>query len=178
MILKIVLAAVALFVVSGGTLLWLGARLPVRHRVVVAAYFRQPPEQLFDTIADVSSAASWRTGMKASELLDPAADGTPRFRQVDVNGTIAYRIEASERPRRFVTRIDDPALPFGGTWTISTARDGDVTKVEIVEDGEVRSSLFRFFARYVFGYYRSAESYLVALGKKFGDEVHVQRIDL
>jgi len=178
MILKVVLATVLLCVVCVGMMLWLGARLPVRHRVAVAAHLRQSQEQVFDVIADIATAAAWRTGMTASEALDPAADGTPRFRQTDGNGTIAYRIEASERPTRFVTRIDDPALPFGGTWSISTARDGDVTNVEIVEDGEIRSSLFRFFARYVFGYYGSAESYLVALGKKFGEEVQVRRIDL
>jgi hypothetical protein len=178
MILKVLIAIVVLGAIAAGTMLWLGARLPVRHRIAVAASFMRSPEQVFDVIADIPAAVSWRSGMKSSTLVDPSADGTPRFRQTDGNGTITYRIETSERPVRFVTRIDDPKLPFGGTWSISIARDGEVTKVEIIEDGDVRSSLFRFFARYVFGYYRSAESYLVAPGKKFGDEVHVQRINL
>lgn len=176
--LKILLGIVALGVVAAASVLWLGARLPVRHRVAVAASFRRSPEQLFDAIADIPAAASWRSGMKASEMLDPAADGTPRFRQTDGNGTITYRIETSRRPERFVTRIDDPALPFGGTWTITITADGDAANVGIVEDGEIRSRVFRFFAHYVFGYYGSAESYLAALGKKFGDDVRVQRIDL
>jgi hypothetical protein len=146
--------------------------------VAVAASFRQSPERLFDAIADIPAAVSWRSGMKSSELLAPAPDGTARFRQVDRNGAITYRIEASERPSRFVTRIDDPALPFGGTWSISIVADGDAAKVQIVEDGEIRSSLFRFFARYVFGYYGSAESYLAALGKKFGEQVRVERVGM
>jgi hypothetical protein len=115
---------------------------------------RQSPEAVFDAIADVKSAASWRDGMTSSVFLNSAIDGAPRFRQTDRNGTITYRIEESKRPNRFVTRIDDQSLPFGGTWTISITANGDATNVEVVEDGEVRSSLFRFVARYVFGYYR------------------------
>jgi len=178
MMLKILFVVVMVCAIAVAGALWLGARLPVRHRIGVGASFRLAPERLFDTIADIPAAVSWRRGMKSSELLDAAADGTARFRQVDGNGAITYRIEASERPKRFVTRIDDLALPFGGTWTISIAADGDVTKVTIVEDGEIRSSLFRFFARYVFGYYRSAESYLAALGNKFGEQARIERMDL
>src|SRR4051812_30159013 len=111
MILKILLAVVVLCAVAAAGMLWLGARLPARHRVAVAASFRESPERLFDTIADIPTAVSWRSGMKSSELLAPAPDGTARFRQVDRNGAISYRIEASKRPSRFVTRIDDPALP-------------------------------------------------------------------
>ena len=178
MILKVFLVIVVVLVVLTGIILWLGARLPERHRIAVATRLRQSPEALFDAIADVKSAASWRDGMTSSVLLDAATDGALRFRQTDGNGTITYRIEESQRPKRFVTRIDDRSLPFGGTWTISITANDEVTDVEIVEDGEVRSSVFRFFARYVFSYYRSAEVYLRALGKRFGEDAPIRRIAL
>ena len=164
MILKVFLAIFVVLGVLAGIVIWLGGRLPERHRIAVAMRLRQSPEALFDTIADIKSAGSWRDGMTSSVLVDPATDGAQRFRQTDGNGTITYRIEESERPQRFVTRIDDQSLPFGGTWTISIRANGEVAEVEVVEDGEVRSGLFRFFARYVFGHYRSAESYLRQLG--------------
>lgn len=178
MILKVIVAIVVVLAVLIGIVQWLGGRVPERHRIAVAMRLRQSPEALFDTIADVKSAASWRNGMTSSVLLESAKDGAPRFRQTDGNGTITYRIEESERPQRFVTRIDDQSLPFGGTWTISIAANSEVTEVEIVEDGEVRSSLFRFFACYVFGYYRSAEVYLKGLGKRFGEDAPIRRIAL
>ena len=178
MMLKVFLAIVVVLAALTGIVLWLGGRLPERHRIAVAMRLRQSPETLFDTIADIKSAASWRDGMTSSVFLDSVADGALRFRQTDGNGSITYRIEESERPKRFVTRIDDESLPFGGTWTISITANGDATDVEVVEDGEVRSSLFRFFARYVFGDYRSAEAYLRGLGKRFGEDAPIRRIAL
>jgi uncharacterized protein YndB with AHSA1/START domain len=175
-ILKVFLAIGVVLAVLMGMVLWLGGRLPERHRIAVAMRLRQSPDAVFDTIADVKAAASWRDGMTSSVLLDSAADGALRFRQTDGNGTITYRIEESERPKRFVTRIDDQSLPFGGTWTISITANGEATDVEVVEEGEVRSSLFRFFARYVFGYHRSAEAYLRGLGKRFGEDAPIRRI--
>jgi hypothetical protein len=177
-ILKIVFSVLAVVAVLAVVIMWLGTRLPERHRIAVATRLMQSPERVFDAVADIESAVKWRDGMSLSVLVDPAADGALRFRQTDRNGTITYRIEASERPNRFVTRIDDRDLPFGGTWTISIVANGAGTEVEIVEDGEIYSVPFRFFARYVFGYYRSAESYLRALGKRFGEDVPIRHIEL
>lgn len=178
MILKILIAIVLALAVLAGIILWIGGRLPERHRVALALQLKQSPEVVFDTISDIASATSWRNNMKSSLFLEPSADGKLRFQQADGNGKITYRIEQSKRPNLFVTRIDDPSLPFGGTWTISITANGDATDVEIIEDGEIRTRMFRFFARYVFGYYRSGESYLGALERKFGEKAAIRRIVL
>jgi hypothetical protein len=177
MIFKVILAIVAVLVGLGGIALVLGAITPIHHRVAVSIRLRQRAETLFDLAADVKAAVSWRDGMTSSVVVDPAPDGAQRFRQTDANGTITYRIEEAQRPNRFVTRIDDPSLPFGGTWTISFVPSDDTTDVTIVEDGVVRSSVFRFFARYIFGYYRSAESYLNQLAKHVGENGAIRRLE-
>lgn len=178
MILKILLALALALAVLAGVILWLGGRVPERHRIALAVQLKQSPDVVFDTISDIASATSWRDKMTASLFLEPSADGKLRFQQADGNGKITYRIEESSRPNLFVTRIDDPSLPFGGAWTISITANGSGAEVEIIEDGEIRSRMFRFFARYVFGYYRSAESYLAALERKFGEKTPIRRIVL
>jgi hypothetical protein len=155
-------------VVAAAILLWLGARLPLRHRAIASMHLRQTPEVVYDAIADVVNAGRWRKDLKSIELLPPQ-NGQPRYRENSSNGAITYRIEAAKRPQRFVTRIDDATLPFGGSWTFAIAPDANGSRIEIAEDGEIRIPAFRFFAHYVFGYYRTLDAYLAALAEKFGE---------
>lgn len=43
--------------------------------------------------------------------------------------------------------------------------------VTVTERGFVRNPIFRFLARFVFGYSSTLDAYLKALGKKFGEDV-------
>jgi hypothetical protein len=69
-----------------------------------------------------------------------------------------------------VARIADDKLPYGGTWTWEIEETPEGSAVRITENGEIYNPLFRFAARYVFGYSSTMEAYLRALGKKFGEE--------
>jgi hypothetical protein len=74
-------------------------------------------------------------------------------------------------PRRMVTRIADPDLPFGGGWTFELEpADGPQggTSVRITEDGEVYNPVFRFVSRFVLGHTRSMERYLADLQAQAG----------
>ena len=66
-------------------------------------------------------------------------------------------------PSRFVTKIDDPGQPFGGTWTfeIVPVNEGR-TRLTITERGEIYNPVFRALARFVFGYTGTMESFLKA----------------
>jgi hypothetical protein len=44
------------------------------------------------------------------------------------------------------------------------------TAVRITENGEVGNPVFRFMARFVFGYTATIDTYLIALGQKFGEQ--------
>ncbi len=46
----------------------------------------------------------------------------------------------------------------------------------VTEDGEIYNPFFRVMSKLVFGYHRTQESYLNALGQKFGEEVTVERL--
>jgi hypothetical protein len=80
---------------------------------------------------------------------------------------------------RLALRIDDPGLPFSGSWTYSIQPDRDGSLLTVVERGAIKNTLFRSLARFVFGYHSMLDGYLRALGTRLGEETtpeHVQRI--
>jgi hypothetical protein len=83
------------------------------------------------------------------------------------SGKMTFVVESSDPPRRLVTRIADPKLPFGGTWTYDITPSNGGSRLTITEDGEIYNPLFRFVARFILGYDGTIGSYLGALGKMF-----------
>ena len=86
-------------------------------------------------------------------------------------------IAAAEAPRRYATRIADEELAFGGTWSFEIEPADGGSQLTITENGEVKTAFFRAMARFAFGYHSTMDSYLRALGRRFGEEVepvHVQ----
>lgn len=71
-----------------------------------------------------------------------------------------YEIVEQVPPRRLVTRVADPDLPYGGTWTFELAPEAPGTRLTITERGQVHNPIFRVLARFVFGYAATMESYL------------------
>jgi hypothetical protein len=96
----------------------------------------------------------------------PPENGRPRFREVGSQGAITYRVEAMEPPSRLVTRIADPSLPFGGTWTFEIRRQGSDTELTITEDGEVYNPIFRFMSKVIVSPTATIEKYQENLKKR------------
>jgi hypothetical protein len=72
-------------------------------------------------------------------------------------------------PRRHVTRISDPSLPFGGTWTWELRQTADGgCEASVTEHGFVTNPLFRFVSRFVIGHHASMDTYLKHLAKRLG----------
>jgi uncharacterized protein YndB with AHSA1/START domain len=150
----------------------IGWRLPVEHRAMREASFHAPPESLYALISRPADYPRWRSDVKRVDLLAPGADGHPQFREVGDNGAILYRIEQATPAARLVTRIADPKLPFGGTWTYDIVPAGASTTLRITEDGEVYNPLFRFVSRYVMGETRTMDRYLADVGREVGRTAH------
>jgi uncharacterized protein YndB with AHSA1/START domain len=151
-----------------------GALLPKRHHATRSARFHQPPEVIWTALTNYQEFPSWRSNVKRVESLQ-SANQLPAWREFDSHGdSLPMQTVESDAPRRLVTQIADPKLPFGGTWTtvISQAEGG--SEVRITEDGEVRNPVFRFMSRVVFGLTATMDTYLQDLGRKFGENVHVE----
>jgi uncharacterized protein YndB with AHSA1/START domain len=166
----ILLSVVAVLVVLVALMALIGRGLPQSHVAARRARFRQPPEILWAAITDVDDFPSWRPDVKRVERL-PDRDGRPVWCEIGRHGRLTLEQVEAQPPRRLVGRIADPTLPFGGTWTYDIAVVEGGSTLTITENGEVYNPLFRFMARYLFGYHGTLEGYLKALGKKFNEAV-------
>jgi uncharacterized protein YndB with AHSA1/START domain len=130
------------------------------------------PEALYAVLA---GPPDWRTGVKSFGIL-PEQDGRKRWWEEDSHHQkVTYELVEDKPPARMVTRIADRSLPFGGAWTFEIASvEGGGSDLRIHEDGEVYNVIFRFMARFIFGYTASIEGYLRDLGTKFGESVSIE----
>ncbi len=165
---KIVLIVIAVLVAVVIIVIAVGYSLPVKHTAVGEARLRQPPAAIFAVITDVKSFPSWRPSVKTVEVL-PDSGGKRRFREVGSDGSILYEVDRAVPDKQLVTRIADPSLPFGGSWTYDLIASGDSTTLRITEDGEVYNPFFRFVSRFVLGHTRTIDRYLIDMAKLFGE---------
>lgn len=141
----------------------IGATLPVRHTASREAVYPASRDSLYALITDVGRYTSWRSGLERVEER-PSVAGKARWLEVSGDGAILFEaVEAVPGVRR-VTRIADPELPFGGTWTFELEDAGEGTRLRITEDGEVYNPIFRFLSRFVFGHDGGIERFLADVG--------------
>jgi hypothetical protein len=138
-----------------------GATLPLKHTATRNASFKASVPQVWDVIA---GPPNWRPEVTRYEDL-PARDGHRVWVEYGKGSSkMTYEIVESDPPHKLVTRIADPHLPFGGTWTYVIAPSVDVgSTLRITEDGEVYNPIFRFISRYVMGYTATMDRYFDAL---------------
>ncbi|HZP51481.1 SRPBCC family protein [Actinocrinis sp.] len=152
-----------------------GRLLPVKHQASRRVQLGQSPQAVWDTITDVEGLPAWRPGLMRVELL-PEQAGRTRWREYDRHNKITFEVAEAIAPTRLVTRIVDPDLPFGGTWTYEIAPAPDGCIVTVTEDGEVYSPLFRFVSRYVMGHTATLDRNLKALTRRFGENAAIRGV--
>jgi hypothetical protein len=144
----------------------IGAMLPRAHHASRQARFQQPPAAIYGVLI---GPPDWRRGLKAWGPL-PAKGGRTQWWEQDIHGQkIVFELVESQPPARRVVRIADQGLPWSGTWTFEIAPAGDGALVRISEDGEIYNVIFRFMARFFFGYTASIDGYLRDLAMKLGE---------
>ena len=128
-----------------------GYMLPQAHSVTRTVTVPLAPDALYALLVDVDKYSTWRPGVK-SLTRQPDRDGKPAWVEEAGGDRIPFYFERMERPSLLVSRIADPSLPFGGTWTYRITPQGSGSSVAITEDGEVYNPIFRFMSRFVFGH--------------------------
>jgi uncharacterized protein YndB with AHSA1/START domain len=164
--LRITLIVVAAFVLLVAGVAVVGWMLPKGHRASRTVVVHAPPDAVFTLITDFAHAPDWRSGVKG--VTDIRGQGLGmEFREVGDQGAILFRVEAWEPGRRFVTRIADPSLPYGGTWTFDLRPVAGGTELTISEDGEVYNPIFRFMSRFFFSPTATIERYQADVVKRY-----------
>ena len=152
-----------------GAVVLIGSMLPHDHTATRCARFHKPADAVF---AIVTGPGDWRPELAKWERLDDR-----HFVETTRRGGHRMRMEIleSKAPTRYVTRIDDPSLPFGGTWTFEiTPADYGGCSLRIREDGFVRNPIFRFISHYFMGHHATMETYLRSLGAHLGQAVRLE----
>lgn len=82
---------------------------------------------------------------------------------------VPIAIVEARAPVHLVTRIADPSLPFGGTWTFMLTPAGRGTRLTITERGYVSNPIFRVVSRVVLGHDATLKAYLRELAARLGE---------
>lgn len=136
----------------------IGSRLPRHHTATLSRELPVLASTLWAAVVDLERWPEWRSGVESVDRL-PDRDGKPAYREIGSNGTLVYVVEEVEPPVRMVVRVvDNP--DFGGTWTYEIESVDRGTRLEITEEGEISSPLFRFCARFLFGYEATMEGFV------------------
>jgi hypothetical protein len=154
-----ILYAVAALAALIALMALIGLTLRADHVATREASIPRAPADVYAAIRDVARYPTWRPDVKHVELLPPI-DGKPAFREHGANGKIPFVIDEDIAPSRFVTRIADDKLPFGGRWVITVAPAGTGSRVTVTEEGVVKNPVFRFLSRTVFSLSRTQEIWL------------------
>jgi uncharacterized protein YndB with AHSA1/START domain len=149
-----------------------GSRLHRFHVAKSVAHYAKPPEPVFAVISDFPSYPTWRTDLKAVERA-PDRKGHAVWVEIAKRGgsRMPLLVEELNPPRRIALRIAESDLPFSGAWTIEVDPHDGGSRVTTTENGEIKNPLFRFLARFVFGYHATMNRYLRMLGRKLGEDV-------
>ncbi|MEK6286149.1 MAG: SRPBCC family protein [Acidobacteriota bacterium] len=150
----------------------IGSLMPKGHSASRTTVINKPPEVLWQAMTDCAAFPQWRADVKSVEVISDR-DGHRVWREDGKNGKMTLETVEANPPSRLVLRIADPDRPFGGTWTYDLQASGSGSRVTITENGEVYNPIFRFMSRVFFSPTASIETYLKALGKKYGEDVQL-----
>ena len=148
----------------------IGYTLPKAHVASASVRLAAPPDSIWTSLTDVAAFPTWRPGLSRVEVL-PDANGQRGWREFAKHDAVSYGVVESSPPGGLVTRIADPNLPYGGTWTYDLIPDESGTRLTITENGEVYNPIFRFVSRFIMGHTSMMEAVLRALGTKHGETV-------
>lgn len=163
MIWKWAAGIVAVPVALAAVVYGVGAMLPRDHVASAEAIVAARPADVAVLVRDVERQPRWRGSVDSIEVLGRRPGGGLRYVERSGSDSITFDFAEEVPGARFRSTIADPALPFGGAWTISLAPAATGTRISLEERGEVRDPLYRFFSRFVFGHEGTMRAYLADL---------------
>jgi ribosome-associated toxin RatA of RatAB toxin-antitoxin module len=144
----------------------IGVLLPQGHVAASSRTFAHPVDRVFAAISDVRRYPEWRPDVRNVTVL---SEQPLRWREDATSGTVEFEVAERAAPKHQIVAIVSKDLPFGGRWEYDLVPDGSRTRLTITERGEVYNPIFRFMARFIFGYTKTTDDYLAAL------ETHLAR---
>ena len=153
----------------------IGKGLDPQHVLVCSIRLNQPPEAVFDTIADAPGWTTWDPGVTRVEAL-PDEKGKPACRMVLGHNSMRLVTTRAERPRLIERTVRDEGkrLMFSGSWLHEFKPDGPGCTVTLTERGTIHVPIARAMARKLADPAMYLKRHLKRLGTKFGETPTIQ----
>jgi len=150
-----------------------GVALPAKSIHTRTITLRQPPEKVFDVLADAQGLPKWNRNMEKVQMLPPV-DGKETMRQT-FKGGMEMTIVTTESlaPSHLVRAMHNPRSPFQGLWRYQILANDGGSRVALIEQSEVSNPFFRIMLR-VFGPTKYMDQHLKGLAKYFGETATIR----
>ena len=138
-----------LLLLATAVVMGVGSRLPAESVAVASTEVAAPREQVWGLLTEVTGFPGWRMGLKSVAMV-PTAGGQVCWRETRSWMTVPWCVVESVPQQRWVVRVADPRLPFGGEWTYELADAGSRgTRVTLTTRRRAGPAMWRFADRYV-----------------------------
>jgi uncharacterized protein YndB with AHSA1/START domain len=155
-------------------LIW-GLLMPRNHVATSAVVIGAAPESVWVVVRDLGGLPAWWPDVTRSERRADQA-GREIWDQTSSGWAMGIVVTEDDAPRRLVTTIDEtPGAGFGGAWTYELIPEPPGTRVRVTERGWVANPLFRVMSA-LGGHHTTLDSYLTALGRRFGSTVTPEHV--
>lgn len=149
----------------------IGIVLPQSHSASVSGHFNVSNKILWEAITDVNSYSTWRSKVEKVEVLSEVTEPLRWREYYSNNDPLTFKVTDREDSSKYVVKIDEAGLPFGGTWTYQLHEMESGTRLVITEDGEIYNPFFRFVSKYIMGHDTMIKQFLSDLKKKFEKDI-------
>lgn len=168
---------VLLWVVGGlaGVLLLIllvGWLLPHPHSFARQIELAQPPQAVWDVIADFPSQPEWR---KDTARVEPAAEcGAGGWKITTTHNSYGYfRATEAAPPQLLVLDHLDPGCSPTVVWRLELEPQAQGSRLVIRETGDFGNPFSRFMVRFVLGQTKFVDDYLTYLAARFGEQTEI-----
>jgi len=143
-----------------------GGQLPETRVTSVTAMFNCAPETLWDLVDQLEKQPTWKSSMISSTLVST----DPDVWEEDYDGT-KIRLKTTERVvgEKLVRTLDDPGLPYQGSWTYAVSSAGE-NKAQLIltETSSIENKFVRFIAQGILGLEDSLKETISEMQTKLG----------
>lgn len=167
--LAVIMLVVILGIYAGGYF------IPPNHVSKTRAVLNRRPDQLFVILSEFNKWPKWNKEASNAARM-PDKNGHEVWLLGDQILEIVQIVAPVNGVGQIFVRLADAKSPFQGTWTWLIEPVGGGCSLTIIEEGTIKSPVWRFLAKYLFGYHSTAKTLLFTIGNSIEQAVTPEEV--
>lgn len=167
--LAIIMLVVILGIYAGGYF------LPPAYVAKTRSVINRRPDQLFDMLIDFPKWPRWNKEASNAARM-PDHNGHQVWLLGEQILEIVQIVPLVNGVGQIFTRLHDAKSPVQGTWTWLIEPEGGGATLTIIEEATIKSPVWRFLAKYLFGHHHTGKSLLFQIGNSIEQEIHPEEV--